>query len=98
MAKEYTMLRSDLLSQIKRYKILLKEAETELFITKTKDGKSANEFILKIHSLKKLLEGARTYARINSFDTIIKYVVANKRFKATLVNLSSVGACIEIED
>lgn len=100
-AKEYTMLRSDLIPRVHRYEKLFKEAEKELALMINNNEVSADSVksIQKfISTLKEILDGAREHVRLQAPNVTIKYVSGKKSHNAELINLSTVGACIEAKN
>ncbi|MBE9503450.1 MAG: PilZ domain-containing protein [Proteobacteria bacterium] len=97
-AKEYTMLRSDLLSRVHRYEKLFKEAEKELALMRNNKGVAAESIqsIQKfVSTLKEMLDGARDHVRLQAPNITVKYISGKKSHNTELINLSTVGACIE---
>ena len=100
-AKEYTMVRSDLIPRVHRYEKLFKEAEKELALMINNKGVAADSVksIQKlISTLKEILDGARSHVRLQAPHITVKYVTGEKSHNAELVNLSTVGACIEAKN
>ena len=97
----FTMHRDDLLNRISRFQKLLGEVEKEMQVIEGSENvsKTTRSSINKFHTtLQELLIGARSNYRLEIPDGLpIEMYYNNDKRTARLVNLSTVGASLELD-
>jgi len=101
-ARGMTINRDDMLQRFHRYRKLLTDIREERNMMEENSGKGrlnkkgADDFI---ETLEELMAGARDNYRLQFSLTVpVRFVFSDKEQYGWLVNLSMVGACVEIED
>jgi hypothetical protein len=101
-AGSYSIYREALLKSRSKYIRLLEEAKKELDELKNKKSapydKSADTVMSFIEDLKEMLDGARGSPRTHGGRTSVEYSIHDVTQQGGLVNISSSGVCIDVEE